>query len=411
MISIQTTGLCDVSPYMRDDIPLLLTNEHEVLEAPTIWLSAVSLRKSRSADTLKQYSSVITRFLQWLDDSGYQAVNWQSVDEDVIWQYVTELVHGRDELGRPNDKSIEFYAARLQDFYKWAKRNGYKHYWDMRVEEVCKVLHDQSLLKTTLHNEAKEIKLSSGQVTAISSEVSKYLSKESLKPVMSEMDDIVYKVITLIIWMTALRPKDLFQLPFVGTGMNKGIKRYRYSELDNLKDIYYEFESKGKRRSIEIPAVLWQFICKAYMPERQKRALIYREKHGVNPPNSVLFISKDGVIVTRKMLADNLKKAHKKAGIHERKLTAGMLRHSFATYFVLEALKKKNMLGKPYVYDAVIDDELRRWMGHSNIGTTYQYYVHLVNAAVTDDLVYDLRKSDFKELLSEIRSAKIDESS
>ncbi len=402
MISIQTNGLMNVSPYMKADMPLLLTDDHEVLEAPTLWLSNVFLRKSRSIETLKQYTSIISRYLQWMDDTGYKAVNWQSVDEDVIKQYVEDLLQTRDEYGSPSNKTIEFYAARLQDFYKWAKKNGYKHYWDMGFEQVEIVLNDQALLKTTIYSDAKEIKLSSGQETAIRNERDKYLSRESFNIVIKLFDDEVYRVLTLFVWMTALRPKDLFQVPFIGKGKSCEIRRYRSNELDTIKDLYFEFESKGKTRSIEIPSDLWQYICKVYMPLRQKRALLYKEKHGVSPPNSALFLSKNGSIVSKKMLSDQLKKVREKVEIPERRLTAGMLRHSFATYFIHEALKNKNMIGKPYIYDAVIDNELKKWMGHTNIGTTYKFYVHLVNTIMKDDLIYDLRKIEYGNFISEL---------
>ena len=186
---------------------------------------------------------------------------------------------------------------------------------------------------------------------------------------------------------------------FRSMGLNAGLKRYHEEELENLSSILFEFESKGKRRSIKFPGDIWAAICRAWMPKRTERAMKYREKYGVMPPNTALFLSKNGVIVTRKMLSDNFKRVSEKNEYPEEGLTPRMLRHAFATYFVLDALKQYDLLGKPYIYNMVIDDSLREWMGHSNVDTTYKYYVHLINRYFHNDLLEDLNKNKNKEIL------------
>ena len=70
-----------------------------------------------------------------------------------------------------------------------------------------------------------------------------------------------------------------------------------------------------------------------------------------------------------------------------------MLRHACATYFVYDALKKKNRLGDAPVYDASLDEELRKLLGHEDVKTTYMYYVHLVNRFFYDDLLQDTMRA------------------
>ncbi len=70
-----------------------------------------------------------------------------------------------------------------------------------------------------------------------------------------------------------------------------------------------------------------------------------------------------------------------------------------ATYFVLNALKERNMLGKRYVYDAVVAEVLRTNMGHNDVETTYEHYVRLANQFYKDDLIYDLKNAENKDLL------------
>jgi integrase len=42
------------------------------------------------------------------------------------------------------------------------------------------------------------------------------------------------------------------------------------------------------------------------------------------------------------------------------RFNARMLRHTCATYFVYEALKAQNRLGRSFVYDAALDEDLRK---------------------------------------------------
>jgi site-specific recombinase XerD len=400
MLVVNTDGLLDVSPYRQGAMPLFLTSSYEVIEAPTIWAAQVSLRRSRSAQTLGHYTNVLARYFNWLDTAGYGAANWQNVDQEIIQSYIIQLIEGRNSEGKPSDQTIEGYIARLADFYKWARQNGYEHFWDMNQEIVRRRLKDQTLLNATVEVEKLEFKLSSGTPSGIKKELEKFLDNGSFTILIKLLDDYVYKAIALAIRLTALRPHEVLQMPYLGTGVNSGLRRYREHELATLDDITFTFKSKGKHRSIHVPAELWAHICKYWMPERQRRAELYKQSMGVSPPNSVLFLSAEGRPVTYKMLYDHFRAVREHHDFPRKRMTPYMLRHAFATYFILEQLKAKKLLGQPYLYDAAADQALREFMGHNDIGTTYQYYVHLVNRFVQDDLIYDLQKQQGKAILS-----------
>jgi site-specific recombinase XerD len=410
MIVVNTDGLLDVSPYRRGGIPLFLTGDYEVIEAPTIWTAQVSLRRSRSNQTLGHYANVLARYLNWLDTAGYGAANWQNVDREIIQSYITQLVEGRNSDGKPSDQTIEGYIARLADFYKWAKQNGYDHFWDMNQEMVRRKLKDQTLLNATVEVEKREFQLSSGTPICARKALDKFLDNTTFTILIKLLNDDVYKVIALTIRLTALRPHEVLQMPHLGTGINSGLRRYRDHELAGLDDITFTFKSKGKHRSINVPAELWAFICQYWMPERQRRAELYKKLVGVSPSNNVLFLSAEGRPVTYKMLYDHFGAVAQHPEFPRKRMTPYMLRHAFATYFVLEQLKAKKLLGQPYLYDAAADEALREFMGHNDIGTTYQYYVHLVSRFVQDDLIYDLLKQQGKAILSAFfEAAKLSE--
>jgi site-specific recombinase XerD len=201
----------------------------------------------------------------------------------------------------------------------------------------------------------------------------------------------------------------LLQLPYRGKEVNVDFVPYDEGEAPpdlGRRSLHYEFASKGKVRSIEFPGKLWQAICAAYIPLRRQRAALYRQRTGISPPNSVLFLNEAGYAVTYQMLYREFAKipflAAKALDVKfkGRRFTACMIRHSCATYFVYEALKQKGRLGQHFVYDAALDEELRKLMGHKDIKTTLEYYVHLVNRFVHDDLLVDLKRAQVDSCLS-----------
>ncbi|WP_338652956.1 site-specific integrase [Lysinibacillus sp. Y5S-8] len=368
----------DVSP--KDTVPIYLDDEFQVIEGPSYWAISLAQKRSRSIETLKQYTTVLARFLQWRDDQGIKAMSWQLTDEDVINAYIGYLIDNRNQYGRPSHKTIEDYIATLSYFFKWATEKGYKHYWKIDPHKVTVHIKGSNAMVKMEKQVEKRMEIANGKSTIFAPEQDKFIHRENIPTLIGLFDDVVYGFIALVLWRTALRPKELFQLPYMGVGINSGLKRYRDEELLALNDIRFRFESKGKDREINFPADVWAIICTKWLPERVKRAARYQERNnGKMPPNNVLFLTENGTVVTPKMLRDNFNKVAQNHTCPEKKITPYMFRHAFATYFILDRLQATNMLGKAYVYNAVIDAELREWMGHENIGTTYKHYVHLVN--------------------------------
>lgn len=406
-----TDGLknTDVSP--KDTVPIFLDDDFRVIEGPSYWAIDIAQKRSRSTETLKQYTTVLARFLQWRDDKGIKAMDWQLTDEDVINAYIGYLIKNRDLEGRPSNKTIEDYIATLSYFFKWATKEGYKHYWKMDLKKVTIHIKGSSSMVKTEKQVEKRMRIGNGPTMHVDREQDKFIHRENIPRILELFDDAVYSIIVLILWTTGLRPKELFQLPYKGSGLNAGLKRYREEELLNLKEILFRFESKGKERDIRFPGDVWAIICRNWMPERVKRAARYQERNnGKMPPNNVLFLSENGTVVTPKMLRDNFNKVAQDSRSPEKKITPYMFRHAFATYFILDRLEQYNLLGKAYVYNAVIDAELREWMGHKDIGTTYKYYVHLINRYFHNGLLEMLENPINKEIFKVFENKNDDDS-
>lgn len=406
-----TDGLKNTDVLPKDTVPIFLDDDFRVIEGPSYWAIALAQKRSRSIETLKQYTIVLARFLQWRDDNGIKATNWQLTDEDVINAYIGYLKNNRDIKGRPSNKTIEDYIATLSYFFKWATEKGYKHYWKMDSKKVTiNIMGSAALVKKEKQIE-KRMRIGNGPTTHVEREQDKFIYRENIPRIAELFDDVVYAIIVLVLWKTGLRPKELFQLPFKGTGLNVGLKRYREEELSDLKEILFRFESKGKDRDIRFPGDVWAVICRKWMPERVIRAARYQERNkGKMPPNNVLFLSENGTVVTPKMLRDNFNKVAKDSRCPEKRITPYMFRHAFATYFILDRLKQFEMLGKEYVYNAVIDAELREWMGHTDIGTTYKYYVHLINRYFHNGLLDMLEDPINQEIFKVFENKNEDES-
>lgn len=416
-------GLASHSGYMRERVGIYFDDNHNVLEAPTMWAMAVSKIRSRSDETTRNYANILRRFLQWLDDSPIEgaevvfgAQNWQLVDEDVFDAFLVHIASPTDALpDGPSHKTMYHIAARVWSFYQWAEKQGYKHYLDISRTDIRYMLKDQKLLAhinpvvkvTTLG-----FNLPSGRPAMHQREMQKFVRQTDYEIALSVLNDPVYQIIAAIIRITGLRPIDLFQLPYRGRNENYGFIPYDEGEypegLDNGA-IYYYFRSKGKWRSIDFPGKLWRVICEYYLPLRRQRAELYEAKHGIPPRNSDLFLSARGDVVTHGMLGYNFSKVVSAAKNSESatdfkaiRFNARMLRHTCATYFVYEALKAQNRLGRSFVYDAALDEDLRKMLGHTDVRTTLEYYVHLVNRYVHDNLLTDLHRSRVDAGLSAI---------
>jgi integrase len=398
-------GLAEHPGFKRKGIAIYLDDDYQVLEAPTKWMLKIAKLRSRSDETSRGYAYILGRYLQWLDDQGYGCNAWQSIDEDIFDQYLIWLVSDSSRAGVKHE-TLYYYASRIFEFYVWAQKEGYPHYLSIKLESVRSRFNANELLLGHLGNATSSLRpqfnLPTGRAASYQRELDKFVIQSDYEAALELIDDPVFQVIAAVIRLTALRPKDLLQIPYRGSGLNKDFVPYDLedmpSDLDQ-RELFYEFASKGKRRSIAFPGMLWRVICEVYIPLRRERAKIYAAKHGISPSNSVLFLTAEGVPANYPLIRYNFGRITKKADLVSpkkfmaRKFTARMLRHTCATYFVYEGLKQRKLLGKPYIYDAAMDEELRKLLGHVDVTTTYKYYVHMVNRFVHDDLLTDLHRS------------------
>ena len=408
---IFSDGLLHANGYGLKQVPIFLDNDFNLLEAPTRWSVAQSKKGYRSLNTRRAYGYKLHKFLNWLDEVEIGSQNWAVVDEEILDEYLFYLCDRDDDEEPAEHDTVEYYAARVVEFYDWAEAQGLHHNLEIERKTVEVKLTNQLLLahvRSSVEVTKLGFNLPTGRPALLHSEVAKFVTREdyvvSLKVLLAI--DPVYAVIAYVLGSTALRPKELFQVPYRGKGPNRGFVDYNYDNIPDdiaTKDIPLDLDSKGKRRVFEFPGRVWQWLCENYIPLRRERAELYKKRVGIYPPNDALFLAANGDIVTYRMLSHNFRSVIDRAkamGLEYkgRAFTAKMLRHMFATYFVYEVLKQRGRLGQPYAYDAALDDQLRRWMGHESVETTYEYYVHLVNRFVGGELIAEIANSNIEGL-------------
>lgn len=389
---------------------LFFDDNYQLIEAPTLWIDGVAQRRSESEKTEQKYSWIIARYLQWLDDSGYGSTNWALVDEDILNQYIIFLqVPDSANGSAPLKKTVVDYICRIVDFYRWARAKGYKHYLYLEMNEVKRKVRDQLLLahiNDTVTACVPRLKVKPSAAKRIRPEKDKFLTQNEFRAALDLLDDPVFVVIATVVRVTGMRPKELLQLPYRGRADNCDFVPYDFDSIPPSlasKTINFFCESKGKNRVIRFPGKLWSAICRLYIPLRRERAELFFRRTGKYPPNSALFLTKNGTIVTYENLHYHFGKvgdaAHRarESGVvspySRSTFGARMLRHTCATYFVADALRARNQLHRPYIYDAALDEELRELLGHEDVGTTYKHYVHCVKRLLADDLLSELHRT------------------
>jgi site-specific recombinase XerD len=431
LLAFRTPGLLDLPGHSRTKKAwLYMTKDYEdVLEYPTVWAAEVAKRKSCSGETLNQYGSTLARWLNFLETHGYGAKRWQSVDRDVVDHFVDSLIQGRNENGSPSDTTLESYCARITDFYRSATKAGYEHYWDMDNEYFSRIIREKSntTQNVTVDGLKREVNIQSGEPTNLRKEIESFVRDEDLIKAVGLFEDYVYTAMAYVLRNTALRPKELLQLPFKGQGKNAGLRDYdveeeeyinkdgmtvirkvlvTFDEKDNRvvvrNDITFDFDSKGKTRQIPFPHHIWVFICEIWIPLRNKRAELYSEKYGKSVGNNCLFLSEDGWPVSYYMLWTHFNRVSKHPEFSGKRFCAKMLRHAWATYYVYLVLKDMGLLHSVYVHNVEHDDHLRKFIGHTDVITTYRNYVHVVHDLVKEGVMEKIIEEENKKLEAEV---------
>lgn len=373
--------------------------EHYLLIADTakqsVLLSHANLylaeTTSSSLDTSRRYANVIAQFYNYIalqpKFSKYDVHQFHVVadNRDIRrWQVDRQIRRESAQKVSPTSETIYNDAKQLLLFFGWMRNNGY--ITNVRVGyKTWQANFKNTRLLSYITLKAKRV------VDGANVEVlDKKHRQKKLRSLINDIEinllitsyaDPVYGVMFKLCLATAMRPIDLCKFPYAGAGLNKHIMPY--SEMGSPSGVlnYTVIESKGnKDREIQInaadlSALEIEYTTSLY-PQRKK---LYEKRYKKKCPPSILFLNKVGEPVTPTMIANRTLYAATKAHAVDPSFRQGIdfyqARHWWPTQFLLKLYGDEILTNRVDALHAAAGQVLINQMGHSDISTTFKYYV------------------------------------
>jgi integrase len=152
---------------------------------------------------------------------------------------------------------------------------------------------------------------------------------------------------------------------------------------------YLITKSKGnKSRLIKIHSDDLKLLDDEYIQTfYSHRTAKYKAKYGKECPPSILFLNQNGDPITPKMIAARSLSAkirtQKKYPNFRNSICFYDSRHWWPTQFMIKTLGKDIIAGNSRVFNAAIGQILINQMGHSDIKTTFRYYLDMARLLLT----------------------------
>ncbi len=190
----------------------------------------------------------------------------------------------------------------------------------------------------------------------------------------SELGDIdpVYEAIAHTMLQTGLRVGGVLQVPAGPCRQNPNWLRAKELSNEDLEyqEMTYLPKGKKKLKTCMFATETMDFIHNIYICQHyEERCNKYKAKHGEFPPNSLLWLNKNGKPIKYHDIQKAFTIASEAIGL---KVTSHYLRHTFATYVVLNWFKANNLqpslVATKDVHYAVKDQ-----LGHKSFDTTEIY--------------------------------------
>lgn len=375
-------------------VPVLFDDDYKIIDAPSEWLISKSQIRSRSKDTRSNYGYVIALFFTWLEEKGKL---WNAISKADVNRFATEQIQSiKPDGGSLEGATINYRIDRIMDFYEFAYRNGYRHFVDISgIEKVYQGDPDDRLL-SHVHG-GKSTYVDHGLSVPKVEKRIKIISRRDFICGCRAFTDIAYVVAAVVMYLIGLRRMEVVQLEF-RTRRNRDFipfREYIQQFHDGVyRDLPFIFKGKGgKSRVVQFPLEIWEWISEVYLPLRKDRAELYAGKHGAYPTQ--LLLTKAGAPLTKTGISDRFRTVALAQNINMR---SHVLRHSFATGFVIEYLDA-HKLAPTVLYDPGLDLALQEVLGHSDWKITKRY-IHLVHALRGRDLLRDYRPKLGEDLRS-----------
>ncbi len=360
-----------------------------LLSHANIFLRKVTSSSIRTSD---RYSSVISMFYRYLSSldkyADISVSQYHSLfdNEDIQrWQVARQKARIDSGNDGPSSPTIFDDAKLVLGFCHWLNLNGYVTNVDVRLKTWTVNFKGDGMLNYLQQKEQTKIDSSTIRILDKESRQKRLKSlilTEEIGQLIEAYSDPVYAEMFRLSLGTALRPSEVCNFPYYGTGKNAHIMPY--SSMDkNGKTVEYTAVGKGNKvRTIKINIKDLESLERNYIkPYYHKRSKKYEENYGHPPPLSLLFLNKKGVPVTASSIAVRTNAAKKKAIQKNPSFREAIsfydARHWWPTQFLITFFGDKLLTKTTDVLYAACAEVLKNQMGHESLETTYKHYIDL----------------------------------
>lgn len=361
-----------------------------LLSHANLYLAEVT---SSSLDSSKRYSTVISQFYNYIATQtkfkkyGVHQYHVVADNRDIRrWQVERQIKREREQSISPTSETIYGDAKQLLLFFGWLKMNGYttnvkvgyktwkanfknKRLLSYITMKARRVVNGANIEVLDKHHRQKKLR--------------SLINDSEIRLLIDSFPDPVYSAMFKFCLATAMRPMDLCKFPYVGSGEN--IHIMPFSDMGSPHGIidYAVLNSKGnKDREIKINARDLQVLEIEYIiPLYHKRKKLYEMKYKRKCPPRILFLNKTGDPVTPERISNRTLYAVQKARSLDPSFRKGVdfyqARHWWPTQYLLKQYAEEILTTRPDVLNAAAAQVLTNQMGHSDISTTFKYYVDI----------------------------------
>lgn len=263
----------------------------------------------------KMYQGVVLEFLIWLEDKGITKI--QDVNSEISIQYFDYLISRPKQRGEGSlsSKSIKFHLFVLGLF-------------------ILNLLETSQLEKAFYIPSYSDVNENPRNV----------LSIDEVQLLYNKAQNQLEKALLSLAYGCGLRRSEIHSLDVRDIQLSKGMLTVRKGK-------------NGKRRVVPISDSILEYLKKYIIEER------YQKLEGKNQLEEAFFINSRGQRMSGEHLNETLKKMIEQTNNYEliqKEITLHCLRHSIAYHLA------QNNAGIDFI---------RRFLGHSEINTTYLYAI------------------------------------
>ncbi|MFM2595743.1 hypothetical protein AAFX19_23375 [Vibrio harveyi] len=375
--------------YMQHHILIANTSGKQVLlSLPNLFLSEHAIS---SIQTSNRYSTIISRFYRYLStidkfqgvDVGHYHVIADNQDVKK-WQVYRQVERVRKQSDRPTSATIFEDAKVLMVFFKWIKDSGYVTNVSVKTTWVANFKSDHML--NYVMSKGKQ-RIDTKNITVLDKESRQrksrsLISKSEIKLLIESYNDPVYSAMFKLALGTAMRPMELCCFPLYGSGRNKHIMPFSSMAKGSDSTVDYTItSSKGnKSRNIKIHkedlrALEDHYIRQHYYARAEKYEARYKRKC----PPSILFLTERGDPVVPSKISSRTNATKRLIRERDSSFRESVqfydTRHWWPTMFLIKFFGDRLLTEAADVLYAAAEEALTNQMGHSDVRTTYKFYV------------------------------------